>query len=118
MNNPLYVSSCSRRGGVTSLSVDGHGLTAEDEGRAVKVVGVSERTVNGEHQISKVIPPDSIQFLQPGTDDIPAAIVGGAIAIGEPVPRGQHKHEVTEEVVNNEGQTTWQDSWGKKKKKK
>jgi hypothetical protein len=118
MNNPLYVSSCSRRGGVTSLSVDGHGLTVEDEGRAIKVVGVPVQNVNGEHQISKVIPPDSIQFLQPNTDDIPAGVTGGAIAIGEPVPYGSHRHEVTEEIVDKEGETTSEQSWSRKKKKK
>jgi len=115
MSNPLYISSTSRHSGVTSLSVDGHGLTEEDEGRTIKVVGVSDKTVNGEFTITKVIPPDSIQYFQPNESDIPAGITGGAIAIGEPVHH--HKHEVIEEVQNKEGDVTWDASWKKKKKK-
>ena len=119
MNDPLYIASCSRLGGVTSLSVVGNQLTADDEGRRIKVVGVSVQDVNGEFTISKVIPPDSIQYLQPGTTDIPAAITGGAIAIGEAVAHGhRHEHVVTEEVTNKEGDTTSDQTWMRKKKKK
>jgi hypothetical protein len=118
MKNPLYIASTSRHGGVTSLTIDGHELTAEDEGRAIRVIGVPVQNVNGDHRISKIIPPDSIQFLQPNTDDIPAGVTGGAIAIGEPVPHGGPRHEVTEEVVDKEGETTSENSWSRKKKKK
>lgn len=117
MNNPLYISSVSRKGGVAFLSVEGNELTADDEGRTIKIVGVSDKTVNGEFPILKVIPPDTIQVSQPNQLDIPNALVGGAIAIGEVVVH-HHRHEVTEEVVNKEGDVTWQDTWTKRKKKK
>ena len=87
MSNPLYISDCVRKDGVTFLVVEGHELTEADQDRTLYVTGVSDRSVNGTHRISRVVPPSTIEFLQPGQVDIPAGIRGGAVAIeGEAIP--------------------------------
>jgi len=84
MKNPLYITECVRKDGVTYLTVLGNELTEADEGGTVKVMGVQNETVNGEFPILKIIPPDTIRFLQPNQLDIPAGIRGGAISTEAP----------------------------------
>jgi hypothetical protein len=82
MANPLYISQCFRRSGLTTLEVIGHGLTAADQGRTVTIVGVSEPTINGSFKIDKIVVPDTIRFKQSALlHDISNGIVGGACAI-------------------------------------
>lgn len=79
---PLYIKECFRRSGETFLTVAGHGLTAADEGKSIAVTGVAVADVNvTAARITKIIPPDTIRFKQPGKDDIPVGISGGACAI-------------------------------------
>lgn len=81
-STPLFIAQCLRRSGVTKLTVVGHGLTAGNVGNKITVVGVANRSVNVVSTISRVIVPDGIEFLQPGTDDIPLGLTGGAVSIG------------------------------------
>lgn len=123
MNSPLYVSSCVRKGGVTFLTVMGNELTVADEGKTLKVIGISDKTADGTFTISKIIPPDTIQYLQPNQLDIPNGLIGGAVAIGDtivpaPPPVAHHHKQVTEQVANKEGDVTWEESWKKRRKKK
>jgi hypothetical protein len=97
MDNPLYIVECVRKNGVTYLSVEGHGLTEADEGRALRVAG-ADRTVNGDYVISKIVPPDAIQFLQPDMLDIPAGKTGGAVAIGDRVAPARPPHVSTQPI--------------------
>jgi hypothetical protein len=58
----------------------GHGLTSGDSGRFVTVVGVPEQSMNGTYKLSKIIPPDHIEYPQPGLPDV-QPLVGGAVGI-------------------------------------
>ena len=110
MSNPLYISDCVRKDGVTFLVVEGHELTEADHGRTLYVTGVSDRSVNGTFRISRIVPPSTIEFLQPGAVDIPAGIRGGAVSIeGEAIlppeqPEGEKiepETEVPEEAAKH-----------------
>ena len=79
---PLFVEQATRHNGVSTLVVVGHGLTSANEGNAITVVGVHDTSFNVGAKISKVIPPDTIRFNQPGLPDVHSALRGGAIAIG------------------------------------
>jgi hypothetical protein len=82
MAAPLYIAQCGRLSGRSWLRVVGHGLTAGDAAsKSVQVVGVSEQTMNGTFRLSKVIPPDHLEYLQPGLHDIVGGLAGGAVGI-------------------------------------
>lgn len=80
MANPLYVAQCGRLNGRTWMRIDGHGFVAGDAGRIIVVLGVTERTINGTFKISKVVPPDHLEYPQPGLHDV-QPIAGGAISV-------------------------------------
>ena len=82
---PLYIKELVRKNGKTIAIVVGHGLTVANVGNTISIVGVSDKSCNVITTVSRVIPPDTLEFLQPGLPDINASIAGGAIAIGHPL---------------------------------
>jgi hypothetical protein len=79
---PLYISSLTRKGGVVSIEILNHALTAADVGRQITVVMPSRPDVNVTSTISQVVLPHTVRFRQSvSLPDIDIGISGGAAAI-------------------------------------
>jgi len=79
---PLYISTLTRKGGVVTLEILNHALTAADVGRQITVVFPSRPDVNTISTISQVVAPHTVRFRQAATlPDIDIGISGGAAVI-------------------------------------
>jgi hypothetical protein len=77
---PLFISEISRKNGVVYITVMGNLLTALNVGNKIQVLGVSDPSFNVTAKVSRVIPPNTICFNQPGLFDITGLKGGGAIS--------------------------------------
>lgn len=79
----MYISTLTRKGGVVTLEILNHALTAADVGRQITVVFPSHSDVNNViSTISQIVPPHTLRFIQSSKlPDIDIGIGGGACAI-------------------------------------
>lgn len=76
---PLWISQISRHNGVVYVTVKGNLYTAINVGTVIQVLGVQDPSFNVTARVSRVVPPDTICFNQPGLYDV-SGLAGGAVS--------------------------------------